>query len=51
MDKYKLMFVDKEDAVILIERLAKQITESKSNKLVIINVDDLKGGLIKGLEE
>ena len=50
MDKYDTMFINKEDSLLLMERLARAVHNNTEDKVVIVDMSDIRGGLFQSLE-
>lgn len=50
MDKYDTMFINKEDSLLLMERLAKAVHNNTEDKVVFVDMSDIRGGLFQSLE-
>lgn len=46
MDKYNIMFITKEDTMKLINRLSEAVVKNSDSNVVLVDVEDLKGGLL-----
>ena len=50
MDKYDTMYINREDSLLLMERLARAVHNNSGEKVVIVDMSDIRGGLFQSSE-